>query len=261
MPDAPQIVLAEVDVAAAVELHDAFEAPLPGAHRAALVVQMNHGGAREIVDLPARVPDATAVVRVTVIEEPLVESSDPLHDFAADHQRRPRDQPRRERLAPVAREMEQMLPREAVVREQLADERAGSEDRRARAGQALHRRLDGAIGMDESAADGARAGMTLEKGHHVVERTGRDDRVVVQEIKISPARHRERAVVRASVVQIALVDEQPHPGEPRPDHVGATVSGGIVHDEHFVGRVGRVRLDRRQAAGQRGARVVVRDDD
>src|SRR5262245_44894583 len=110
MPARAQVVLTEVDIAPAMKLHDPREATLPAAHGPALVLEVDHGGARQVVHLPARIPDPTAVVGIALIEQPLVEPADLLGHLAPDHDRGARHESSREGACHVVREMQELLP-------------------------------------------------------------------------------------------------------------------------------------------------------
>src|SRR4051794_35831227 len=120
-------MLAVENIAADMEFCERAEPTPQTNHRTALVVQVNNRCARKIVTKIARIRDSFTIIGIDMVGETRVELAHFIDDLARHHNRSARNVTGNEWFGHIPIEVQKMLPRKTIVREQPRDERTRAE--------------------------------------------------------------------------------------------------------------------------------------
>ena len=260
-----------------VEEHHVAEVALLGA----LALVVDDLGGRRVVDPPARLLDPVAPVEVLPVhEEGLVEQACGLRAWGVRRALWPLAScllPRKDRVLShhhararervdladlVEREVRQVVAAEGgALGEELAQARDAVEGDRGRREGAAALGREGAVRVEDAAADCARLGVVVHEGDHRAERVLLEDRVRVEDQHVAPRRLADGLIVGRREAHVLLVCDQPHVREALADHLRRAVRRVVVDDER-LDRQPRARLlDRPERLLQELPHVVRHDDD
>ncbi len=234
----------------------------PAVERASALapVMVHHLRGGHVENLVPRLTHPVAPVDVLEVhEEALVHQPDAIDRLAPDEKARA-DQPvdlADRGVVPVRHEM---AANDSAVRKEPAEGRAPPQKRLPIVERAA-RELDGAVGVEESAADDPRFGMRVEEADHLADRVAAQLDVRVEDEDQLAARSADALVDGARVADVLAVPDEAERWPRLREPLRERRVGRVVEDENFVRRRERRRGDRVEARREEVRRRVVDDDD
>src|SRR5262245_8205783 len=127
VPERLQRVFAKVEITATMEFHDGLKTTRRVYQRTTLVIEMDHSGLREIIHFSPSIQDTLTNITIHVIKHAFVKIANLLDPLLTDHGRSTRDIACLKGLTHIMAQVQELLAREMVPREEFREHGAGSE--------------------------------------------------------------------------------------------------------------------------------------